>query len=479
MCNFCKFWHHRQCIHPTFLDRDITAVKKEFVLLICTTCAERLSELVSSAVARANSRVETKSAAIQCNILEPSTNVPLIDREIQANIQPINPTEADDVEIIDEIPPLQSRKQKPLREPRSEYYVIRGIDDPCSNLYEFDFTFHHPQASGTSDFTSVEQAYKYFRVLPNDPAIADEIQRENCPYKIMQIAKKCTSARTQEDITLMEKLVKAKVNQCRAFRDTMRAATTMNLKFIHSTYPSDNVFGSGLKYDESHIPIDLPGQNLLGKIVAECAKSLKPEAEYRSEKINYEIINDVAYILRDGEKLPYSLRKSHMPPRNWKPRPIPEHEKRSPWRRHGNFDPDWAYVQYWRSRKSREQEDRNRALGKDKDRPMQRPRGTHICFHCSVPGHVMKDCRLLHVKVMCHACGREGHKKKYCVFNQGASGNAGTHQSDLHATAARRDDTCNATESNVPLNQCFQYAPAYVYRSELFPPLPPPPPPNF
>ena len=43
-----------------------------------------------------------------------------------------------------------------------------------------------------------------------------------------------------------------------------------------------------------------------------------------------------------------------------------------------------------------------------------------ICFHCSVPGHTAKECRLKQVDVVCHGCKVVGHKLRYCPFSNGS-----------------------------------------------------------
>jgi hypothetical protein len=333
------------------------------------------------------------SKETQCNIVQPPVNAPLSDAQTQATINLQQDENDDDVQIIDD---KADRMPQPQYAPRSNYYIIQGIDDPCSNLYQFSFTFHRPSQHGQieSEFSSLEQCYKYYRVLPHDTALAEEILREDCPYKIMKIAKRCENRRTPEDIELMTEMVVAKAGQCRAFRDAMRAALAMDLKFLHSTYPADNVFGSGLHHSDEQIPLELPGQNILGKIVTTCANSLKPESEY-NVKTSVEFVNGNAVILHDGEKLPTNCRKrqhKYIPPWKRPTNPIP------PWKRHPRKDyPTWAGGVQFRQ-------------------PRPRPQMQHICFHCSVPGHTIRDCRLRHVRIICRACNREGHKEKYCTF---------------------------------------------------------------
>jgi hypothetical protein len=503
MCNLCKSWYHRPCLHPSFLDKDITTVKKEFVILICQRCTAEKLHLLS--YVPPNATKECSSTEIQCELLTPPDNTPITDMNTQT--VPADFQETNEIQFVEEVqrhPSAPAMQQHPsiatptsIKKSSSQYYVIHGIDDPCSNLYEFKFTYKHPQEACDHQYSSLEQCYKYFQVSRHDNALGERIRREDDPYRVMKLAKECPNRKSrEEDIALMRDLVKAKVHQCRPFRDAMRAATAMNLKYIHSTYPSDNVFGSGLRYDEKDIPNSLPGQNVLGNIIAECAASLKPEDQYPLPDISFKIVDNVAIILQDGEQLPYGMRKriaKAMPRRR---SPIPDNEKQSPWNRH-------LYTSAPRSHGGvtiRQQQQGSfpaHHQRQTKPRPTQsthsRPPAnvTHICFHCGVPGHVMRDCRLRHIRVVCQHCNGEGHKKKYCPFGERTPmptpNQLSSHCSfppayvDVqmpndphHGHAYER----TVFESNVPVNHVSS-APPYVYRSELFPPLPTSNPPNF
>ena len=46
----------------------------------------------------------------------------------------------------------------------------------------------------------------------------------------------------------------------------------------------------------------------------------------------------------------------------------------------------------------------------------------HKCFHCGVPGHVKRVCRLKGRPVICHCCKQTGHKQKYCSQKSSLSG---------------------------------------------------------
>jgi hypothetical protein len=509
MCNFCKYWHHRTCLHPQFFDRDITAVKKDFVILICCKCYENAPMLISQVVERSNTAKASSSESVQCEILQVPENMPLVDQATQVNRQeenmkaaaiPISPEDADDDVVMLEDTTVHVTNQSTTEEAsechRSAYYVIRGIDDPCSNLYEFDFTYNDPETNKDRLYSSLEQAYKYTRILPHDQVTAKEILQEHNPYHVMALAKKCPQGRSEEDINLMEKMVQAKVHQCRAFRDAMRRAKGNNLRFIHSTYPTDNVFGSGLRHDEDYIPKALPGQNLLGKMVESCAASLLPENEYPASSTSYRTVNGITIILRDGEKLPYAMRSRQYRSTG---RPVPAHERNSPWNRHTHHLPD--------------AEPTATVNPPPRHQPRALHRGNHICFHCAVPGHTKKECRLRHIIVICRRCGREGHKQKYCVFNlpnlptdqqrrgdnfrrpqpqhqpQGQMGPNPNSQTRNGAPGMPPPCTLRpAVNPNMNLYEFQATAPnvlhvpvshAYVYRPEHFPPLPPPSTPTF
>jgi hypothetical protein len=77
MCNFCKCWHHRACLHPSFTDKDITTVKKDFVILICQNCSEQKLHLLSCVPH--NPTTASISKETQCDLLLPPTNPPIAD----------------------------------------------------------------------------------------------------------------------------------------------------------------------------------------------------------------------------------------------------------------------------------------------------------------------------------------------------------------------------------------------------------------
>jgi hypothetical protein len=499
MCNLCKSWHHRACLHPSFADKDITTVKKDFVILICQKCAVEKLELLSYVPPNASKKI-CSSTETQCELLTPPENPPIVDMSTQT--ASVDPPELDEVVFVEERQrhPSAMQQHPPLnatpsnRKSSSQYYIIHGIDDPCSNLYEFKFTYKHPREACGHVYSSLEQCYKYFQVLPHDTELGGRIRREDDPYRVMKLAKECPNRKSPEDIALMRDLVQEKVNQCRPFRDAMRAATAKNMTFIHSTYPSDNVFGSGLRYDEKDIPTSLPGQNVLGNIIAECAASLKPEDQYPPPDVSIKVVDNVAIILQDGEQLPYGVRKriaKAMPRRRF---PIPENEKDSPWNRHLYTSAPRSFGGVTISQQAGFQPHRQRQTEPRLIQPsLTRPpvNATHICFHCGVPGHVIRDCRLRHIRVVCQHCNGEGHKKKYCPFGAAPprpSSNHPTTQGSVAPTFAQSQQMPvdaqyglphTAIGSNVPMNEHVSFAPAYVYRSELFPPLPPPNPPNF
>ena len=172
----------------------------------------------------------------------------------------------------------------------------------------------------------------------------------------------------------MKDLLKAKADACYPFRKALR--DTKSDFIIHSTYPSDIFWASGLHHDdfESHNPFLLPGKNKLGKLLMDLRKNLKDESEYTT---SVEIQEHDSYVLclYDGEVPPIS---SYRAP---KKTDMPEMNRR--------YHP-------------------SRSIGQ--------------CSVCGVNGHDGGRCWYKSRGMRCHRCGQLGHKKRFCrlssAYNQ-------------------------------------------------------------
>jgi hypothetical protein len=111
-------------------------------------------------------------------------------------------------------------------------------------------------------------------------------------------------------------------------------------------------------------------------------------------------VNGIAVILNDGERLPLYMRRTPFPHTRTTRRQKETllGRRLAPWERN---PPPRVHQMPQRFQTSRQSEG-----------PVP------ICFHCGVPGHVVKDCRLRHVVVTCRLCGQTGHKQRYCVTGQ-------------------------------------------------------------
>jgi ribA/ribD-fused uncharacterized protein len=280
--------------------------------------------------------------------------------------------EQDDVVIVEEIP----ASNRVAAENVGEFYIIRGIDDPLSNLYEFTFTHDG------KDYRSVEHSYQFLGVKDHDPVEANNILNDPSPFSAMRRGKRVKRRygvkHSEADLELMTALVKAKASQCRAFRMAIRSAMKKGLSFVHSTYPADDFYGSGLHYKAKHIPAKLPGANHLGKIISDIAANLEPEECYESQT-SFAMCSGMAVILYDGEKLPFAARQSK-PSSGRQGKPVQTSRTLS----YGNGRTDSTHH-------------------------------GHRCFHCGVPGHTKSICRLIDVDVVCRLCHVRGHKQRYCT----------------------------------------------------------------
>jgi predicted NAD-dependent protein-ADP-ribosyltransferase YbiA (DUF1768 family) len=360
-CNFCDRWYHRKCLNPGFIEKDLPTAKKDFILIICAACTATVQ-------LKSLPRTTTSSTGSQCGQEHLLPTAPLVDSTCQTDTTETD-HDADIEEIVTETPSESnvnraetSRRSKPA----DQYYIVQGIDDPLSNMYEFDFTYEGEK------YRSLEHTFQAKRAQPHDADLSMKIKMAPDPFIAKRLGKQLKQPTDFDaDLDLMRKLVEAKAPQCKAFRQAIRAARAKGQTFLHSTYPKDRFFASGLHHQAKSIPSILPGRNHLGKIIAEVAKSIGPESDYESS-VAYEQYGGIAVILYDGESLPTSIRR----------------RKR----------------ETHRSQDHRATIDTRRGVG-NKD---------HRCYHCGVPGHIKANCRLIDVDVVCRWCKGHGHKQRYC-----------------------------------------------------------------
>lgn len=85
----------------------------------------------------------------------------------------------------------------------------------------------------------------------------------------------------------------------------------------------------------------------------------------------------------------------------------------------------------------------------------------HKCFHCGVPGHVKRVCRLKNHPVVCDSCKQAGHKKKYCTNVRPVSGYFVLPTVNLcHTNVSQRSSGCRFSSSIASANFVGNIAPS-------------------
>lgn len=155
--------------------------------------------------------------------------------------------------------------------------IVYGYKDPLSNMYPFNFLYNGIL------FNSVEQCYQFLKArFQGNLQLADQIlwaPSSLVAKKLSKHLRPSTDSERNSARRVMERLLDQKAHQCPAFRDKLRKSGTAAL--IHSTYPSDKFWASGLKHDHPDpVPTDLPGSNVFGELLMALRQNLKDEDAY-------------------------------------------------------------------------------------------------------------------------------------------------------------------------------------------------------
>lgn len=370
-CDLCDSWFHHKCLNPKLVDKFLMFLDNNFILLQCRPC-------------QTQSRLANMKAVSESGSVHPPLSDCGIQTELPTNVSvttstndlpvPLNPTAVPFV--TKKSPPVITLDDSPLP------IIVHGHADPLSNMYGFTFKFFHP-----SPFKSVEHGYHYYRAVDQSNfKLAELIRSAPNSFEAKKLSKQLGSSSNREvDVELMEELLLAKSEQCASFRRALRNSGSSPL--IHSTYPSDTFWASGLHFRDRNSRF--PGKNMFGVLLTKVRSVLRPEPEYSPPRIECTRVRigrgqsaeDVMVILHDGEKLQPPV-AGHS---------IPGPEVRRP----------QSYASVVES-------------GVQRTRAMDSVNRTHRCFHCWVPGHTHAACKHQGKTVRCYGCNTVGHKRKFC-----------------------------------------------------------------
>ena len=73
----------------------------------------------------------------------------------------------------------------------------------------------------------------------------------------------------------MRTLLRAKLRQCKQFRDKIREVKAAGNRIVHSTYPSDRFWASGFGHEVKQLPSTLLGKNKHGLLLMELYDDIK------------------------------------------------------------------------------------------------------------------------------------------------------------------------------------------------------------
>ena len=169
------------------------------------------------------------------------------------------------------------------------------------------------------------------------------------------------------DIQLMWDILVCKSAQCEEF--LFKLIDSNESVFVHSTGSRDRFWGTGLV---STVVVDditqIKGQNIFGKLLCDLRSVLMNRIDsFCIDK--YDTLSDIPFRVTNSRSIVRGVSSVRLPVTNAR-----------------------ASVQA----------------------PMYRRNVVHRCFHCGVPGHVKRVCRLKKHPVRCYKCGEVGHKSKFC-----------------------------------------------------------------
>ena len=246
-CDFCSTWYHHSCLNPKLRGKTIKSfIQEEFVFLKCYECLSR-------------------GDPIQIN--------PAVSPDgIQGLSQGGSDRESQDPIAVSGFPIVT------IEDDKAEFIVCHGERDPLSNF------FYSPIRYKNQDYFSVEQGYHHIRAVnAGDNALASAILNSSTSYEVKQLSKNLPRrlVNTQEmddDVNLMRSLLQAKARQSLVMREALRKSTGKTI--VHSTYPNDKFWASGVHFKQTEFPNGFPGRNMHGVLIMEVRDALLPEKDY-------------------------------------------------------------------------------------------------------------------------------------------------------------------------------------------------------
>lgn len=373
-CDLCDSWYHHKCLNPKLLDKFIPLLANNFVLLQCRPCLNKMQLHNIKAVYDSGS---VNPPLAECGVQTVSPDL------VSTSTSPITPAM---LPLNASARPFVTRKKFPVitLDDSPSPIIVHGFTDPLSNMYPFRFRFYHPVP-----FKTLEHCYQYVRAINQDSYdLAEKIRSAANGAEAKKLSRQLfasASSCRDDDVQLMEELLQAKAEQCFSFRKALRDSKSAPL--VHSTYPSDKFWASGLHFRDN--ASRYPGKNIFGSLLEKLRSSIRPETGYSPPTLecrhwkmpgySSRKSEDVVVILKDGESL-------YPPGGDVRPQ-LPTHTK--------------SYASVVAS-----------GLRKEPDRDSVAR--IHRCFHCWVPGHTQAACRHRTKIVKCYGCNTVGHKRKFC-----------------------------------------------------------------
>lgn len=291
--------------------------------------------------------------------------------------------------------------------------IVKGRWDPLSNFYMHDLPLDD-DIFKAGEFALQILRSRRFRKQALERRIAAAETALQAKHLSRSISQFCCR---EEDAVIMERILEAKRDSCRAFRDALRESGDQHI--VHSTYANVDLFwGSGLHYKNTKDAAAgrFPGQNVLGQLLMKIRSTLKEESAYPVEEVQVAAYGDNTVVvfnkgddlsfLSDGKKGgKYVGGRGNGKLGNGRPPPV---KNKTGAASRGVGHPNKHVFPVTRERRPL----LNKSVNFDRN---VFSNSSNYCFYCGEPGHVAKVCRF-GKKAKCYKCGCLGHKQKWCHF---------------------------------------------------------------